>query len=336
MNRYPFRMIILLGCAILLGCSKKASDEETASARSPVVEVKAVPVARGNIEDVIVAEGTTDVVRKEKIVSPIAGIAVSVRKIEGAPVRPGDTLAVIRSGESQGAIDGANVLLRASKTDEQKKEARRSYDLAVSSQNVVAICCTSGGVVASRGVNVGEFVSEGTELFTITDLSSIYFAANIPLKNLPQVHVGAHCRVSFTSAPGVEIPATVGAIEPSANLESQSVKAHVVFEGLSPKERSLMKTDMFGSARIVTGVRRGVLLVPPSAVLRDDETNTASVVVIFPESVARALEVTVGATDKGLVEVTGVGLREGQLVITEGNYGLPDSTRVRLSGSEKP
>ena len=327
MNRYPFRTIILLGCAILLGCSKKASDEETASARSPVVEVKAVPVAKGDIEDVIVAEGTTDVVRKEKIVSPIAGIAVSVRKIEGAPVRPGDTLAVIRSGESQGAIDGANVLLRAAKTDEQKKEARRSYDLAVSSQNVMAICCTSGGVVASRGVNVGEFVSEGTELFTITDLSSIYFAANIPLKNLPQVHVGAHCRVSFTSAPGVEIPATVGAIEPSANLESQSVKAHVVFERLSPEERSLMKTDMFGSARIVTGVRRGVLLVPPSAVLRDDETNTASVVVIFPGSIARTLDVTVGAAGKDLVEVAAKASARGSSSSRKATTGFPTRHR---------
>lgn len=336
MNRYPFRMIILLGCMIFLGCSRKASNEETATARSPVVEVKAVPVAKGDIEDAIVVEGTTDVVRKEKIVSPIAGVAISVRRIEGAPVRPGDTLAVIRSGESQAAIDGANVLVRAAKSEGHKKEALRSYDLSVSSQNVMAICCTSAGVVASRGVNKGEFVSEGAELFTIIDLSSIYFAADIPLKNLPQVHAGAHCRVSFASVPGVEIAATVGAIEPSANLESQSVKAHLVFEQLRPEERSLMKTDIFGSARIVTGVRRGVLLVPPSAVLRDDETNTASVVVIFPGSVARTLEVTVGATDKGLVEVAGEGLREGQLVITEGNYGLPDSTRVRLSGSERP
>jgi multidrug efflux pump subunit AcrA (membrane-fusion protein) len=83
-------------------------------------------------------------------------------------------------------------------------------------------------------------------------------------------------------------------------------------------------------------MHRSVLLVPPTAVLRDDETNTASVVVISPGSVARTIEVTVGAADKGLVEVAGRGLSEGQLVITEGNYGLPDSTRVRLSGTEKP
>jgi multidrug efflux pump subunit AcrA (membrane-fusion protein) len=145
-----------------------------------------------------------------------------------------------------------------------------------------------------------------------------------------------HCRVSFPSAPGAEIAAVVGAIEPSADLESQSVRAHLVFQRLGPEERSLMKTDMFGSARIVTGMHRGVLLVPPAAVLRDDETNTASVIVIAPGSIARTIDVTIGATDKGLVEVQGSGLHEGQLVITEGNYGLPDSARVRVGGSEKP
>ena len=336
MNRHLFRMIVLIGLAILFGCSRKASDEDAATARSPVVEVKAVPVAKGDIEDAIVVEGTTDVVRKEKIVSPIAGVAVSVRSTEGAPVRAGDTLAVIRSGESQAAIDGANVLLRAAKTEAQQKEAQRSYDLALSSRNAMAIRCTSGGVVASRSVNVGEFVSDGAELFTVSDLSSIYFAADIPLKDLSQVHAGSRCRVSLTSVPGLEIAAVASVIEPSADLESQSVKAHLVFEQLKPEERSLMKTDMFGSARIITGMHRGVLFVPAAAVLRDDETNTVSVVVIFPGSVARTLEVTVGAADKGFVEVAGRGLREGQLVITEGNYGLPDSTRVRLSGSEKP
>ncbi|MGD1049386.1 MAG: efflux RND transporter periplasmic adaptor subunit, partial [Candidatus Krumholzibacteriaceae bacterium] len=247
MNRHLFPTFALAVLVVLFGCSKKASDEETGASRSPVVEVKAVPIVKGDIEDAIAVEGKTDVVRREKIISPIAGVAISVRKTEGARVGPGDTLAVIRSGESQGAIDGANALLRAARTEAQKKEAQRSYDLALSTQNAVAICCTSGGVVASRGVNLGEFMSEGAELFTITDLSSIYFAADIPLKTLSQVHAGASCRVGLTSVPGLEIAAVVGAIEPSADLESQSVKAHLVFGQLTPEERSLMKTDMFGS-----------------------------------------------------------------------------------------
>jgi RND family efflux transporter MFP subunit len=330
-------MFVLAGLTVLSGCSRKAPDEESAgAARSPVVEVKAVPVAKGDVEDAIVVEGATAVVRKEKIVSPIAGVVIAIKGIEGAPVSPADTLALIRTAESQAAINGANVLVRSATTEAQKEEARKSYDLAVASQNVIAIRPTSDGVVASRGVNAGELVAEGAEMFTVTDLSTLYFAANVPLKELSRVRLGARCRISFPSMPGVVIPATVGMIEPSADPGSQSVKAHLVLAHPRAIDRSVLKTEMYGTARIVTGVRRGVLLVPPSAVLRDDETNTASVVIVSSSSMARALRVTVGAAADSLVEVAGAGLREGRLVITEGNYGLPDSTRVRVVASEKP
>jgi membrane fusion protein (multidrug efflux system) len=337
MNRHIFRMLVLAGLVVLFGCSRKTPDGEGAGASiSPVVEVKAVPVSKGDVEDAIVIEGATDVVRTEKIVAPIAGIVIEVRKIEGSPVRSVDTLALIRTAESQAAIAGANVLLRTAATPAQKEDARRSYDLAVASQNVMAICPTSDGVVASRAVNAGELVAEGTEMFTITDLSTLYFAANVPLKDLSRVRPGESCRISFPSLPGVAIPAIVGMIEPSADPGSQSVKARLVFAHSPAIDRSVLKTEMYGTARIVTGLRRGVLLVPLSAVLRDDETNTASLVIVSPDSIARALRVTVGAAADNLVEVAGEGLREGQLVIIEGNYGLPDSTRVRLRASEKP
>jgi multidrug efflux pump subunit AcrA (membrane-fusion protein) len=337
MNRHLIGMLVLAALTVLSGCSKKASDEESGSAAgSPVVEVKAVPVSKGDVEDAIVVEGATDVLRREKIVAPVAGIVFEVRKIEGAPVRSADTLALIRTTESQAAIAGASVLVRTAATEAQKEEARRSYDLALASQNVVAIRPMSDGVVASRAVNAGELVAEGAELFAVTDLSSMYFAANIPLKDLAAVRAGARCLVSFPSMPGVAIPATVGMIEPSADPGSQSVKARLVFAHSPAIDRSVLKTEMYGTARIVTGLRRGVLLVPLSAVLRDDETNTASVVIVSPDSIARALQVTVGAAADNLVEVAGEGLREGQLVIIEGNYGLPDSTRVRLRASEKP
>jgi RND family efflux transporter MFP subunit len=337
MNRHLIGMLVLASLTVLSGCSRKASDEESgAAAGSPVVEVKAVPVAKGDVEDAVVAEGATDVVSREKVVAPVAGVVIEVRKTEGAPVHSADTLALIRTAESQAAIDGAKVLVGVATTGTQKEEARRSLELAVASQNVMPIRSSSDGVVASREVNVGELVAGGADMFTISNLASMYFAANIPLKDLAAARHGAHCLVTFPSMPGVEIPATVGLIEPSTDPESQSVKAHIIFAYSPAIDRSVLKTQMYGSVRIVTGMRRGVLLVPPAAVLRDDETNTASVVIVSSDSIALALPVVVGAPSDSLVEVTGAGLREGQLVITEGNYGLPDSTRVRVAASEKP
>jgi cobalt-zinc-cadmium efflux system membrane fusion protein len=337
MNRSLSSILVLAAFAAISGCSSKAPDDEGAGASSPpVVEVKTVPVTKGDVEDAIVVEGVTDAVRREKVVAPVDGVVMQVRKIEGARVRAADTLALIVTAESQAAIDGANVLLRTAKTEAQKEAAKRSLALAVAARNVMPINPMSNGIVAARSINGGELVAAGTELFTITDLSTLYFAANVPLRDLGRVRTGAACSISFPSAPGVEIPATVGAIAPSADPGSQSVRAHLVFARPSAIDRSYLKTDIYGTARIVTGVRRGVLLVPLPAVLRDDETNTASVVVVAPGAIARTIPVTVGATAGDLVEVAGAGLSEGQPVIVEGNYGLSDSTRVRVAAPEKP
>jgi RND family efflux transporter MFP subunit len=286
--------------------------------------------------ETITVEGKTDALRKEKILSPVAGSVVLIRGIEGTPVHAGDTLAVIRTKESQAVIDGAKALLQTARTQAERDEAQRSLSLAVASQSAISIRSRLDGIIAARNVNQGELVPESAELLTVTDLASIYFAAYIPLESLSRVRPGESCHIRFPSIPDAEFQATVSSIEPSADQQSQSVKAHLVFARLQPHERSLMKTDMFGTARIITGVHRGALMVPRSALLRDDETNTVSIVIVSPGSVAKTLAVKVGMPADSLMEVASADLREGQLVITEGNYGLPDSTRLRVTVSEKP
>jgi membrane fusion protein (multidrug efflux system) len=45
---------------------------------------------------------------------------------------------------------------------------------------------------------------------------------------------------------------------------------------------------------------------------------------------AKQREVTTGLRDGNLVEVSGEGLQEGMAVVTEGAYGLPPETRIRV------
>jgi hypothetical protein len=44
--------------------------------------------------------------------------------------------------------------------------------------------------------------------------------------------------------------------------------------------------------------------------------------------------VKVGLRDGDLVEVEGVGLKEGLTVVTTGAYGLPKETRIRVIGRQ--
>jgi membrane fusion protein (multidrug efflux system) len=44
-------------------------------------------------------------------------------------------------------------------------------------------------------------------------------------------------------------------------------------------------------------------------------------------------EVKAGLREGDLVEVEGEGLREGMAIVTEGAYGLPNETKIKIIGS---
>lgn len=320
----------LLAAALILlcctgGCSHRSSEDEE-SAIPPVVPVKTARISTGDAVITVAATGRTDALRKEKIFSPVAGRVLVLKALEGTSFKEGDLMAVIRTKESQSAITGAEALVRGAATPEQQAEARRALALAQSSQGTVELRAKFNGIVATRSVSEGELVGENGELFMLVDLATLVFVADVPLASLPSIHPGQVAAVRFAALPDRAFRGAVEAASPQSDPQSQTVKVRLRF---SSGERQFdLKTDMMGSAAIVTGVHRRALIVPRSAILRDDENNTSSVVTVGADSLARSVQVTVGATTDSTAEITGGALKEGMTVVTEGNYALADSTRV--------
>jgi len=325
---------VRLVCAVpliagLAGCTKHHADDDEgeAAAVTPVVAVRTAAVARGAIDVVVSATGTTDAVRKEKVVAPIGGVLISLNVLEGTAVRRGDVVAVIQPKETRAAITGAETLMREASNDRERDEARRAMELARRGANNLEVRASSDAMVASRGVTEGELVAEGAELLTLVDLGTLDFIADVPLHDVGSVRRGQKAGIIFQSLPGRRFDAVVAAINPRSDAQSQTVRVRCAFTGPAAV-RGLLRTDMGGVASIVTGVHTGVLLVPKGAVLRNDETNACTVVIATPDSLARIVPVDVGARTDSTAEVSGAGLAPGVPVVVEGNYALADSTRI--------
>ncbi len=314
------------------GCTKKREgDDEGGETSSPaVVAVRTVSIAKGNIDVVVTATGKTDALRKEKIFSPIAGRVLSSKLLEGTSVKVGDLLAIIQSKESYAAVAGAEALLKSAKSPEQVDEAERTLALAQSTQNTVTVRAKFDGIVSSRNVSEGELVAENAELLTLLDLSTIVFTADLMLRDLPTLHGGQSATVEFQSLPGQVFKARVDAINPQTDMQSQTVKVRLRFTELPSRARMFLKTDMAGTVQVVTETHRQVLIVPRSALLRNDETNTFSVVIVTVDSLAKTIAVTIGASTDSTLEVASSELHNGMKVITEGSYALTDSTKVTV------
>lgn len=323
---------ILFTLLLIEGCRQKQSDDESSqSAAKAVVAVKVDAVSERDAFIVVDAIGKTDALRKEKSYAPIAGRIIIFKALEGTEVKKGDVLTIIQTKESEATILGAESMLRSAVTSEQKSEAKHILELARSTQNSINICAKFDGVVSTRSVSEGELVAENAELFTIVDLSTIDFLADVPLRDVSSVQRGERASVSFQSLPAKQFPAIVDAINPQTDIQSQTVKVRLRFSTLNNSILSLLRTEMVGTAQITTGVRRHALFVPKAALLRNDEDNSYSVVTVTADSLAKIVPVIVGTSDEYSAEIRNEQLRAGMMIVTEGNYALTDSTRLSVT-----
>ena len=327
-------LIILLFALSLtaISCAKKtASVEEEGGYVKATVAVKTSSLHRGDMATVVESVGKVDALRKQKLFSPVAGRVTSLTALEGATVAAGEVLAVIQTKESQAAIVGAEAIMRSAKSPEQKAEAQKTLDLAKSSENSVAIRASFSGTVSTRSISEGEFVSENAELFTVIDFSTLVFIADVPARYLLSLSVGQRAAIILQTLAGKDLQAAVEAINPQTDFTSQTLKVRLKFAGQPSSLIKLLRTDMIGMARIVTGLHKDVFIVPKSAVLRNDETNAYSVVTFSSDSLALSLPVEITGMTDSTVAITNHGLKEGMSIITEGNYDVLVEKEININ-----
>ena len=327
-----FAISTLTLALVAAGCGKKAASEgdEGGGHVKATVAVKATPLRRGDMDISIHASGRIDALRKQKLLSPVPGRVMSLTALEGAFVEAGETLAMIQTKESQAAITGAEALVRSAKSPEQKAEAQRALDLAKTSESSIPIRASFSGTVSSRSISEGEIVAENAELFTVIDLSTLVFVADVPARDLHSLAMGQRCSISLQALGGRKLSAEIEAINPQSDAMSQTIKVRLKLQQNDLSVRKLLKIDMMGDASIGTGSQRGVFIVPKPALLRNDENNSYTVVTFASDSLAISVPVELKGMTDSTVAIGNHGLKEGMNIVTEGNYALADSTRITV------
>lgn len=315
-------LVFVLMSAIVSGCSKQTESEQDQPA---VVEVKTAQARYGDIDETVSVTGETSVLREVQLRSPISGVIVRFTYFPGDSLRKGETVAIVMTREAQASLQGAEELEHAAVSDEQKREAQDAIDLARRTAATVAIRAPFSGILSVRSKNENEVVSEGEQIGSMVDPGSVCFVAHVPAESLSKVRVGQRTTIRLTKLPGREFSGTIRRLDPQVNPIDQTAAGQIAFSGVTRGfERGLV-----GIAEIAVGRRTHVLLVPTVSLLHDDESGTTSVVIVGGDSLSRKIAVDVGLRHDLLSEVSSPELKSGMEVITEGQYGLPDSTRVR-------
>lgn len=168
------------------------------------------------------------------------------------------------------------------------------------------------GFVVDKQITPGQLLQAGTTpAFTVANLSKVWVLAQISPGELAQVGVGQAAAIDPRNGTG-PFHGTVDNVAASVDPNTRAVVARIVV----PNPGDLLKKQMYvdasiDSARVTTG-----LLVPVSAVLRDDE-NLPFVYVALPDGSFARRHVTLGYRDSQNYNVTG-GLNSGDRVVTDG------------------
>jgi cobalt-zinc-cadmium efflux system membrane fusion protein len=171
------------------------------------------------------------------------------------------------------------------------------------------------GTVVEKLITPGQLLQAGTTpAFTIADLSRVWVMAQIFDSDLGSVSVGDKADID-TGITGKRVSGTVDNISALVNPDTRSVVARIVVN--NPGD--LLKKQMYVHVAVESRGQSTGLLVPVSAILRDDE-NLPFVYVTRGGSFARQ-HVTLGYRARDQYDIAS-GVRAGNQIVADGGLFL--------------
>jgi cobalt-zinc-cadmium efflux system membrane fusion protein len=177
----------------------------------------------------------------------------------------------------------------------------------------IPVLAPVAGEVVERLVGPGQLLQGGaTQVFTISDMTSVWVLVNVYQGDMAFVHAGDSVEITTDSYPDV-FHGTISYIAPALDPTTRTLQARIVTSNPGKK----LKKDMYVTATVQAGAIRDALTVPDAAVLRDTENNQPFVYLqTGANQFARRL-VTIADSQGGRTQITD-GLKEGERVVADG------------------
>ena len=187
------------------------------------------------------------------------------------------------------------------------------------------------GIITDQFQYQGEFAAVGAKLFTIADVSEVIVKAPFPDTVSAELNIGDPAKVLPQDSPGTELVGAVSLVSRASDPQNRTVEIWVNLKN----EGGRLRSDAAAKVVVSTRTAESAIVVPASAVtLEAANADAGTVMVVDEDSVAHERKVRVGIRAPDRVEIVS-GLEEGETIVIEGNYALPDKAKVKVSEGEE-
>jgi len=180
----------------------------------------------------------------------------------------------------------------------------------------IAVFAPIAGVVVERLASPGQVLQAATtQVFTISDMKTVWVLANVYEHDLSLVHMGDAVDIQ-TDAYATPFHGKISFISPALDVNSRTLQVRIVTDNPAGK----LKKDMYVAAVVHAGAIENALTVPDAAVLRTQENEPFVYVVADaakPNQFGQRL-VSIGDSQSGKTQILS-GLRQGESVAADGS-----------------
>ncbi len=319
-----------------------------------------VAVAKSEVvPNLLTAVGDFAAVHQVNVTSDVSGRITDIMFTAGASVKAGAPLVQLFDAPDQGDLASfkAQAVVAQLSLDRAKQLAARQFGPqatvdqaqatfdqanagiakteAIISQKLVR--APFDGVLGVRHVEIGQFLTAGTQIVTLTDLSTLYANFTVTEKDSGQLKVGQAVRVAVDAYPGRTFDGKITAIEPQISTDTRNI--HVQATLANPDH--ILKPGMFATTTVVLPDKPAVITVPETAV---DYTLYGDSVFLLTEKKSddgktslTAVRTFVRTGDRidGRAEILS-GVKVGDRVVAVGQLKLQSGAAVSVSPEAPP
>jgi membrane fusion protein, multidrug efflux system len=330
-----------------------------ANNKPPPVAVSAAEAKSEVVPNLLTAVGGLSAVHQVDVSADVNGRVTEIKFEPGTHVEAGTPLVQMFDAPEQGDLANykAQSTVAQLSLDRAKQLASRqfgpqatvdtaqaAYDQALAgiaktealiSQKLVR--APFSGDLGVRKVEVGQYLTAGTAIVSLTDLSELWANFTVTEKDSGNLKVGQPVRLKVDAYPGRTFDAKITTIEPQISADTRNIRVQAT---ISNPEK-ILKPGMFVTTTVVLPDKPAVVTVPETAV---DYTLYGDSVFVITEkkeadgktslSAVRTF-VQTGNRVEGRVEIV-KGVKPGDKVVAVGQLKLQSGAAVSISTDPAP
>src|SRR5438445_7334676 len=292
----PVRMVrwlIIIGLllAVLVGglvgfnaFRTKMITQFFANNKPPPATVTVAEAKSEVIPDLLTAVGDLAAVHQVNVTSDVSGRITDIMITAGASVKAGTPLVQLFDGPEQGDLASfkAQATMAQLSLDRAKQLAARQFgpqatvDSAQSAfdQANAGIAKTEAiisqklvrapfeGELGVRKVEVGQYLTAGTQIVSLTDLDHLYANFTVTEKDSGHLKVGQVVRIAVDAYAGRQFDGKITTIEPQIATDTRNIRVQAT---IGNPER-ILKPGMFATTTVVLPDKPPVITIPETAV----------------------------------------------------------------------